>query len=485
MSRPARWIVAASLASLVGCSSGSDSDDGGGVSTFSMVAHWNEASIDTSGIDHMPSNQGPTHTFAEQVGPCRAARAMAIVHIAMFEVMNAIHPTYVSYINLPAAQPGTSERAAIAQACHDTLVALYPSQVARIDNLLASELAPIGAGTAKTQGIALGQAAAAAILLLRSTDNMPVSEPTYANYFAANMPAVNDPGRWRQDPVSMHPLALGADWAQMTPFVMTSADQFRCPPLPAMNSPEYQFAYEEVKVLGGDGIVTPTGRTEYDTETGIYWAYDGMPSLCAPPRLYNQILMVIAKDRGTSALETARLLAIANIAMSEAGLAGWESKYFYAFWRPVGGIRESDPGTGPTGAGDGNASTIGDTTYTPLGAPGSNTMGPNFTPPFPSYPSGHATFGGALFQTLRNFYGTDDVEFTFVSDELNGVTLDNLGVARPLKPRTFTNFSDPENENGQSRIYLGIHWRFDKNEGIAQGNSVADWVYANVYPELP
>ena len=105
----------------------------------------------------------------------------------------------------------------------------------------------------------------------------------------------------------------------------------------------------------------------------------------------------------------------------------------------------------------------------------------NFTPPFPAYPSGHAVFGGALFQTLRRFYRTDDIAFTFVSDEFNGVTLDNEGNPRPLLPRSFTSLSQAEEENGQSRIYLGIHWSFDKTEGIAQGRAIADWVFDNAF----
>src|SRR6185436_5837109 len=96
-----------------------------------------------------------------------------------------------------------------------------------------------------------------------------------------------------------------------------------------------------------------------------------------------------------------RLLALVNVAMADAGIAIWESKYFYQFWRPVTGIREADAGMGPTGSGDGNAQTIADPGFLPLGAPASNLLGPNFTPPFPSYPSGHAGFGGALFQVLR------------------------------------------------------------------------------------
>jgi hypothetical protein len=165
-------------------------------------------------------------------------------------------------------------------------------------------------------------------------------------------------------------------------------------------------------------------------------------------------------------------------------MSAWESKYHYDFWRPITGIRESDPGTGPTGSGDGNPNTVGDPTFHPLGAPASNLQGPNFTPPFPAYPSGHATIGGALFQTLRRFYGTDHIGFTFVSDEFNGITVDNMGHVRPYMPRHFSRFSQAEEENGQSRIYLGIHWSFDKTEGIAQGQRVANYVYDHAFTPL-
>jgi hypothetical protein len=251
-----------------------------------------------------------------------------------------------------------------------------------------------------------------------------------------------------------------------------------------MESAEYAEAYNEVKALGGDGITTPTVRTDEQTFIGNYWAYDGAPSLCAPPRMYNQIIVHIAKQKGSNLTDTARLLALANVAMADGGIASWESKYYYQFWRPITGIRESEPGTGPEGMGDGNPDTIGDLTYSPLGAPASNMTGPNFTPPFPAYPSGHATFGGTLFQMLRLFYRTDRVRFTFVSDEYNGTTVDNQGNTRELHPRTFSSFSQAEEENGQSRIYLGIHWVFDKTEGIAQGREVADFVFANAFTPI-
>ncbi len=167
--------------------------------------------------------------------------------------------------------------------------------------------------------------------------------------------------------------------------------------------------------------------------------------------------------------------------MADAAIAIWESKYYYQYWRPVTGIREADAGTGPTGLGDGNPATIGDPNFSPLGAPASNLNGPNFTPPFPSYPSGHGGFGGSLFETLRKFYRTDQIAFTFVSDEFNGVTRDNSGNVRPLVTRSFSSLSQAEEENGQSRIYLGIHWAFDKTEAIAQGRRVADYVFANAF----
>ncbi len=263
--------------------------------------------------------------------------------------------------------------------------------------------------------------------------------------------------------------------------MLRSAAQFRVPPPPALNSPEYATAFNEVKAIGGDGGVTPTVRTAEQTEIGLYWAYDGTPSLCAPPRLYNQITMEIADQMGSNVVELARLLALVNTAMADAGIAIWESKYYYEFWRPVTGIREADAGTGPTGAGDGNPATVGDPTFSPLGAPASNLVGPNFTPPFPAYPSGHAGFGGALFQILRRFYKTDAIAFTFVSDEFNGETQDNSGNVRPLLPRSFSSLSEAEEENGQSRIYLGIHWAFDKSKGIAQGRRVADYVFKHAF----
>jgi hypothetical protein len=453
-----------------------------------LVRRWNGIAIDASGLDHTPNGPGvPVHTFGEQFGPTRSSRAMAIVHIAMFDSIDAIMGGYQSYTGIAPAPGNTKAQnkpqmcAAIVQSAHDTLVALFPSQKPYFDADLAADLGAMPSGQAKdnSKGIALGRNVAAAILSLRSNDDSSIPEPTIGVGFTPSLL----PGFWRADPISLKKIALGAFWGEVAPFTMSSSDQFRAPVPPALDSTEYTGAYDEVKAIGGDGIVTPTARTPDETLAGIYWAYDGTPSLCAPPRLYNQLTVHIADVEGTSSdvVQFARLLALVNVAMADAGIAIWESKYFYQYWRPITGIRESDVGTGPTGLGDGNSDTAGDPTWTPLGAPASNSDGPNFTPPFPSYPSGHAGFGGALFETLRDFYGTDNIGFTFTSDELNGVTHDNMGNVRPLLPRSFTSLSQAEEENGQSRIYLGIHWAFDKTEGIAQGRNVGDWVFGHAF----
>jgi hypothetical protein len=465
----ARLVAAATLLFLQGCG-----DGGGGqpLSQASWVHHWNSIAIDASGLDHTPLEPGESRTFGEQFGPVRASRALAIIQIAVFEAVNAISGGYESYTGIAPVAGECEMKPAIAKAAHDALAAMFPSQAETFDAALASDLAKVSEGPAKQCGIDLGRRAAESILALRATDGSDHPEPRLGeDYFTSDAP-----GHWRQDPISQLPLALGANWDQVTPFVLASADQFRIPPPPALDSPAYAAAYDEVQRLGGDGETTATERTEEQTFVGIFWAYDGTPSLCAPPRLYNQVAVEVAEEMGSDIVELARMLAIVNVAMADAGLAIWESKYHYDFWRPVTGIREADAGTGPTGAGDGNPATVGDPSFSPLGAPASNATRPNFTPPFPSYPSGHAGFGGALFESLRLVYGTDDIAFTFVSDEFDGKTRDNQGNRRPRRPRRFDSLSQAEEENGQSRIYLGIHWPFDKTEGIAQGRNVARYV---------
>jgi membrane-associated phospholipid phosphatase len=437
------------------------------------IAFWNEAAQRANAFDHTPGIVGGVALEAEQLGPTRTSRVMAIVQIAVYDALNAIVKRYPGYSGPLPALADSSQDAAVAQAAHDTLVTLYPRQAERFDTWLRADLARLPRGRATLNGIDVGHRAAAAILALRASDGNYYGEPIVGEDYLVG----NAPGVWRPDPVSRSPIALGAYWQGVRPFVLQSSEAFRVPPPPPLTSEAYTRAFEEVKQLGGDGLRTPTRRTPEQTVAGIYWAYDGTAWIGTPLRLYNQIAVQLALERCKDALELARLLALVNVAMADATIAVWQSKYDHDFWRPVTAVREASPGSGPTGLGDGNPATLGDPGWTPLGAPASNLTGPNFTPPFPAYVSGHAGIGAAAFHILRHVYG-DGVRFTFVSDEFNGITRDNHGRTRPRLARSFGALSQAEEENGQSRIYLGVHWQFDKTEGIALGHEIADYVFA-------
>ncbi|MGH6936663.1 MAG: vanadium-dependent haloperoxidase, partial [Methylocella sp.] len=374
----------------------------------------------------------------------------------------------VRYSGIRPVRGNVSLDGAIAQAAHDTLVALYPFQKDRLDEIFNKDVDAIPGNQASiAAGAALGKRAAAAILKLRENDNSALPEPRWGDdYKPIGYPNVQ-PGIWQKDPISDLGVALGANWPKVTPFVMKSADQFRAPPPPppSLKDEAYKQAFKEVFRLGGDPAHgTNTSRTEFQTFMSRFWAYDATPGLCAPPRLYNMVARTIALQQKMRKLpKIARLFALVNVAMADAAIASWDSKYFYQYWRPVTAIRaQSDPN------------------FYPLGAPITNTEGPNLTPPWPSYTSGHATIGGALFQILRHFF-PDDTKFTFVSDEWNGKNKDVDGNLRPLRPASFKSFTEAEWDNAQSRIYNGIHWHFDAEEGIKQGNKVAKYVFDHAF----
>ncbi len=438
---------------------------------------WNEIALDSTAIDHTPvdpaSGENPLR-FGQHFGPVQAGRAMAIVHIAMFDASNTLDGRFHSYDTLTKPRGATSLDRAIAQAAHDTLVWLYPYQQARLDALLAEDVSTMpGPKASLDRGADLGAAAAAAIIVKRTNDGSELPEQnvgTGPDDFHVD-PA---PGKWSPDPVSGFQFTLGARWPQVKPFVIARADQFRPGPPPALGSPAYAVAYQQVNRLGGDPAQgTPTDRTAKQSFIGRFWGYDGTPALCAPPRLYNMVARTVAlKGRMDNVYEMARYLALVNTAMADAGLSAWESKYYYNFWRPVTGIRRGDS--------DGNPSTLGNANWYPAGAPATNTSGPNFTPPFPAYPSGHATFGGALFETMRIFF-PDLTNFTFVSDEFNGLNRDADGNLRPLQPQRFKSLSEAEFDNAESRIYNGVHWEFDATAGLAEGHQVAHYVFAHAF----
>jgi hypothetical protein len=234
-------------------------------------------------------------------------------------------------------------------------------------------------------------------------------------------------------------------------------------------------------------VAANTRRTVDQTLIGIYWGYDGAAGLGTPPRLYNQIIREVAMNIGNPANPGNAV----NTAMADAGILAWDQKYIWDFWRPVVGIREHDSSMGPAGTGNNNLNNNCQPDWLPLGAPATNSMpmnftptypmypyghtivgkAKNFTPPFPAYPSGHATFGAAAFHITRRFYNlaaadkNPDNLFqnrTFVSDEHNGISQDNTGTVRPKHVRNFPGgLWQMIEENGRSRIYLGVHWVFD------------------------
>lgn len=272
----------------------------------------------------------------------------------------------------------------------------------------------------------------------------------------------------------------------------------------------YLAALTEVKKLGAaPGHST---RTPVETATGYYWAYDGANLIGTPPRLYNQIIRLVAwsKKNGADDLartrEFVRVLALANVAMADAGKFAWLEKYRFELWRPLSGIREHD---GPDA----------DPFWLALGAPETNTNRVSFKPPFPAYPSGHATFGAAAFQMLRLYYQSRDGDpaavrtelettgyqtpdalgFEFVSEELNGISRDLRQPYDPNKPiedqqgtvrtrvkRPYLSLWKAIFDNAFSRIYLGVHWHFDAAAAsdIYDGGALKDpamITYGNVW----
>jgi hypothetical protein len=435
------------------------------------ILRWNDVALQAVVDDHSGTFGPP-----EQGGPTRTARALAIVQIAAFDALNAIEGDFTPYIPVGMSATGASREAAVAQAAHDALVALYPNKRSVFDSELSQVLKGVPANKGRALGIAIGAVAASNILADRANDGSAQGDtPIYP--LTSNPPL---PGEHQPDPLHPTQGLLTPGWGGVATFsgIDVTAPGVRIPPPPALTSAAYASAFEDVRTLGGDGIITPTVRTSEQTDIGLFWAYDGTIGLGTPPVLYNEVLRVLAKQEKNTPIENARLFALANIAMGDAGIACWDGKYFYNFWRPIVGQRNS--------AIDGNSATNSPANWTPLGAPASNqTPGGDFTPPFPAYSSGHATFGAALFRTLANFYASDAVPFKLTSDELRGFTTDSTGRHRRTVVRRFSRFSDASVENARSRIFLGIHWQFDADAGVDQGNLIADTVFANLLTPLP
>jgi hypothetical protein len=458
------------------------------VSAVDRLLLWNEIMLDSNALDHTPGALS-----GDQNGPTRNSRAFAMIQIAVFDAVNSFGGRFKPYHDIGRAPAGASVGAAIAYAAHDTLVALYPKQKSRLDLILAQDVAAIRARpVAIAAGKTIGQAAANAMIDSRidpvtklATDGATAGERNFGEggIIAGGVTANINVGataapNWTQDPVGRNSsgnrreVALGAFWGNVKPFVLQQADMFRIPPPPQPGTPAYQAGFAEVTAVGASTDTAGSTSTERQRFIGNFWGYDGAPLLGTPPRLYNQIAIKVANDQGlTNVTHYARYLALVNATMGDSGIAAWDSKYFYNYWRPVVGVR--------TGAADG--STPANPDWKPVGASVINSDHAElFTPPFPAYPSGHATFGAALFQTMRAFF-PDNTRFTFTSDEYNGVGLDPNGTPRPLAPVRFRSFQQAQEENGKSRVYNGVHWEWDNSQGQSLGVNIARYALAHAF----
>jgi PAP2 superfamily len=272
-------------------------------------------------------------------------------------------------------------------------------------------------------------------------------------------------GRHREDPDNPGQGFHAPDYGMTAGRIAVTAEHHLAPP-PALTDGKYEEALREVRVKGGAPGLPTTERTPEETLVGIYWAYDGARQLGTPPRLYNAIIRVIAEQKGNGPADNARLFALVNAAMGDAGIFAWKEKYRHDLWRPVLGIREYDPSTGPGARGGSRLDERGDPFWLPLGSPRTNERRKSFSPNFPAYPSGHATFGAAAFQMARRFYGwppdqPDDIAFASVSAELDGKSTDQNGTIRTRHNRRFDSLWHAIFENGLSRVFLGVHWVFD------------------------
>jgi len=412
-----------------------------------------------------------------QRGPTASSRALAMVHVAMHDAFfgrTGLPPIVSSHLGLqgpintflnvaplgPPAGTPANEGAAVSGAAATVLLSLYPDFSALVDDALRGF--DFGASPAFDFGVRVGNA----VLADRQNDG--------ADQGGA-VPPIGRYWQHREDPTDLGQGFFGQRWGTVRLFSATAIPAITDHPVP--RSAAYNRAHDQVRAKGSRIMEsgTPgagfTPRTPLQTLIGLYWAYDGASQIGTPPRQYNQITREIIGRNVNGAdrqAASARLLALVNVAMADAGIAAWYHKYRYQLWRPILGIREYDDSfwNGGSAVSHGLHPRC-DPWWVPLGAPRTNEPGRrSFTPPFPAYPSGHATFGAAAFEMIRRFFGVamgaaDNLFFDFVSDECDGRALAEDGSFRGRHRRHHDSLLQAMFDNSVSRVYLGVHWRFD------------------------
>jgi len=368
------------------------------------------------------------HTISAQ-SPFAQARFAAITELAMFEAVNACTRDYEPYLGTVTAPAHASPDAAAIAAAHRVLRNYFPATAATLDGLRAASLAAIPDGQSKTDGIAVGEAAAAALIAARANDG---SAP-----LQTLLPASTDPGVWQPTPPGFGPGIL-LNWRNVTPFGVKSSDQFRADPPPALTSQRYRRDYDEVKTVGE---INSSNRPQDRTDVARFYA------AVSPAQVWNLAALQVSAAQRRTLSENARAFALLNMGISDALVSVFDTKYFYVFWRPVTAIRAGDT--------DGNPKTEPDPGWTPLIT----------TPPFPSYASAHASGSGAARRIAEKIYGRDGLDITLSDPSLPTVMLH------------YSSFRDITDDIDDARIYGGIHFRFDQETGGRLGRRVGRYVY--------
>jgi hypothetical protein len=395
--------------------------------------------------------------------PLHESRLYAMLHLAVHDALNAIQRRSRPYVYDATAAAGTSADAAVAAAARGVLVselakigAPFPptcaaAGIARAETDYAAALAVLADGTAKTAGIALGQAAAASVIAARAGDgsDTPLVDPAFAQGTL--------PGQWRFTPNSP-PIAFAVGWGQVKPFALDDAAQFRprsplgvdCQGKPMNNRDgcrRYAAEVDEVRRFGGDGVSRPSERSAEQTEIALFWVESS-------PLAWNRIARTVSAAEKLDLWQNARLFGLLNMALADGYVASFSTKYHYLFWRPVTAIREASA--------DGNPATVPDPAWMSLRP----------TPPIPDYESAHAVQGAAAARVMASFLGRDKIGFSACSLTLPaGSTCSDASAVW----RHFRSFSQAADENGVSRIYVGFHFRDAVEKGLQHGRRIGEW----------
>ncbi len=365
--------------------------------------------------------------------PPLAARSMTMAQIAIYEAANlTTGKANSSYLGLNAQTGDT--RAAIAVAARNVLVAVNPAQTVLYDNALTASLALIPDSQAKTDGIAAGNAIAMAVIANRLNDGANVVVP-----YTPQAPGT--PGAWQPTPPAFA-APIGPQLPNVTPWMMTSVDQFLAPPPPALDSAGYATAFNEVKSLGA---FASAARTADQTNSAVVWAST------AGGATWQNVALELAQANGMSTTDAALMLATLALANADTFISVWDSKYHYNFWRPYTAIRNGDI--------DGNGATDIDATW----ASRIN------NPAYPSHSSGLGGAGGSAATILAAFFGENT----------------NYCITGTAGQRCFTSFWAGAQDGADSRIYGGIHFRFETEASLAQGRSVANLVLSKSLAPVP